>query len=61
MEEIHQENSDKNKKEEINKEAIQKTLKTNIIKIFNQIKAGCGRDICFNIFCGKNLLCKKSN
>ena len=37
------------------------TLKANIIKIFNQIKAGCGRDICFNIFCGKNLLCKKSN
>jgi len=61
MEEIHQENSDKNKKEEINKEAIQKTLKANIIKIFNQIKTGCSRDICFNIFCGKNLLCKKSN
>ena len=61
MEEIHPEISEKKDNEELNKEAIQKTLKANIIKIFNQIKAGCGRDICFNIFCGKNLLCKKSN
>ena len=55
------ENSKTNEKSEINKDEIQKTLKSNILKIFNQIKTGCSRDICFNIFCAKNLLCKKSN
>ncbi len=54
------ENSKTNNKAELNKEEIQKTLKSNILKIFNQIKIGCNRDICFNIFCAKNLLCKKS-
>ena len=61
MEEIHPEISEKNEKEELNKEEIQKSLKSNIIKIFNQIKKGCSRNICFNIYCAKNLLCKKSN
>ena len=44
-----------------NKEEIQKKLKENILKIYKQIKNGCCRKICYNIFCGKNLLCKKSN
>ena len=61
MEEIKPEISEKNDKEELNKDEIQKALKTNIIKIFNQIKKGCSRNICFNIFCAKNLLCQKSN
>ena len=61
MEEIQHEISEKNDKEELNKEEIQKALKSNIIKIFNQIKKGCSRNICFNIFCAKNLLCQKSN
>ena len=61
MEEIHPEISEKNEKEELNKEEIQKSLKSNIIKIFNQIKKGCSRNICFNIYCAKNLLCKKIN
>ena len=61
MEEIQPEISEKNDKEELNKDEIQKALKTNIIKIFNQIKKGCSRNICFNIFCAKNLLCQKSN
>jgi hypothetical protein len=61
MEEIQPEISEKNDKEELNKEEIQKALKSNIIKIFNQIKKGCSRNICFNIFCAKNLLCQKSN
>ena len=61
MEEIKPEISEKNDKEELNKDEIQKALKSNIIKIFNQIKKGCCRNICFNIFCAKNLLCKKSN
>jgi hypothetical protein len=46
---------------EPNKEQIQKKLKENILKIFKQIKTGCCRKICYNIYCGKNLLCKKSN
>jgi hypothetical protein len=46
---------------EPNKEEIQKKLKENILKIYKQIKNGCCRKICYNIFCGKNLLCKKSN
>ena len=61
MEEIQPEISEKNDKEELNKDEIQKALKTNIIKIFNRIKKGCSRNICFNIFCAKNLLCQKSN
>ena len=60
MEEIHPEISDKKDNEELNKEEIQKSLKSNIIKIFNQIKKGCSRNICFNIYCAKNMLCKKS-
>jgi hypothetical protein len=47
--------------QEPNKEQIQKKLKENILKIFKQIKNGCCRKICYNIHCGKNLLCKKSN
>ena len=46
---------------EPNKEEIQKILKKNIIEIFNQIKKGCSRKVCYNIYCGKNLVCKKSN
>ena len=46
---------------EPNKEEIQKKLKENILEIYKQIKNGCCRKICYNIFCGKNLLCKKSN
>ena len=44
-----------------NKEEIQKILKQNIIKIFNQIKKGCSRKVCYNIYCFNNLLCKDSN
>ena len=46
---------------EPNKEQIQKKLKENILKIYKQIKTGYSRKICYNIYCGKNLLCKKSN
>lgn len=46
---------------EPNKEEIQKILKQNIIKIFNQIKKGCSRKVCYNIYCSNNLLCKDSN
>lgn len=45
---------------EVNKEEIQKILKQNIIKTFNQIKKGCSRNICYNIYCAKNLICKRS-
>ena len=44
---------------EPNKEEIQKKLKENILKIYKQIKTGCCRKICYNIFCAKNILCKK--
>ena len=46
---------------EPNKEEIQKILKQNIIKIFNQIKKGCPHKICYNIYCFNNLICKDSN
>ena len=46
---------------EPNKEEIQKILKQNIIKIFSQIKKGCPRKVCYNIYCLNNLLCKDSN
>lgn len=46
---------------EPNKQEIQKKLKENILKIYNQIKKGCCRNICFNTFCNKNLVCQKSN
>ena len=46
---------------EANKEEIQKILKQNILKIFNQIKKGCSRKVCYNIYCFNNLLCKDSN
>lgn len=45
---------------EPNKAEIQKILKQNILKNFNQIKNGCSRNICYNIYCAKNLICKKS-
>ena len=45
---------------EPNKAEIQKILKENILKIFTQIKKGCSRKVCYNIYCGKNLICKKS-
>ena len=45
---------------EPNKEEIEKILRQNILKIFNQIKKGCSRNICYNIYCGKNLICKNS-
>lgn len=51
-------------KEEINttnKEEIEKILKKNILFMFNQIKNGCSRKVCYNILCGKNLICKQSN
>ena len=44
---------------EPNKEEIQKVLKSNILKIYKQIKTGCCRKYCYNIFCAKNILCKK--
>lgn len=45
---------------EPNKEEIQKVLKQNIIKIFNQIKKGCKRKVCYNIYCINNSICKDS-
>ena len=48
-------------KKEPNKVEIQNLLKQNCLKIYNQIKQGCSREICYNIYCSKNLVCKKSN
>lgn len=45
---------------EPNKAEIEQKLKQNILKIFNQIKKGCSRKICYNIYCAKNLMCKHS-
>ena len=57
---VEKEKEDTKVKKEPNKEEIQKILKQNILKIFNQIKKGCSREICYNIYCGENLICKKS-
>ena len=46
---------------ESNKEEIQKILKQNLIKIFNQIKKGCSRKVYYSIYCFNNLLYKDSN
>jgi hypothetical protein len=46
---------------EPNKQEIEKVLKQNIIKIFNQIKNGCSHKKCCNIYCFNNLICKESN
>ena len=46
---------------EPNKKEIEKILKQNILKIYNQIKKGCSKNVCYNIYCYKNLLCKNSN
>lgn len=43
------------------KTQIEKQLKENILKIFNQIKTGCQRKICYNVYCHKNLICSESN
>ena len=47
-------------RKEPNKEEIQKILKQNILKLFAQMKKGCKRNICYNIYCAKNILCKNS-
>ena len=57
---VPSQNVKEEEKKDQSKEKIQKILKENILKIFNQIKKGCCRNICFNIFCHKNLICKKS-
>jgi hypothetical protein len=46
---------------EPNKKEIENILKQNILKIYNQIKNGCSKSICYNIYCRKNLIGKKSN
>ena len=32
-----------------------------IIYLYKQIRKGCQRKICYNIYCYNNLLCKESN
>lgn len=39
---------------------IQKQLKLSIIPIYKQITTGCFRNICYNVYCAKNPLCKES-
>ena len=48
-------------KGEPDKATIQKKLKENILTIFNQIKNGCERKFCYNIYCYKNFTCRESN
>ena len=37
-----------------------KNEKFNIKIIYHQIKEGCKRKICYNIYCNNNLICQKS-
>ena len=48
-------------KEEPDKAYIQKKLKENVLTIYKQIKNGCQRKFCYNIYCNKNFTCKESN
>ena len=48
-------------KEEPDKASIQKKLKENILAIYKQIKNGCQRKFCYNIYCNKNFTCRESN
>lgn len=41
------------------REEIEKNLKENIIKIFNQVQKGCSRPKCYNIYCAKNIFCQE--
>lgn len=45
---------------EPNREEIQKILKKSVISIFNQIKTGCSRKICYNTYCHNNNICRES-
>ena len=44
---------------EPDKEEIKKKLKENSLKIFNQIKGGCYRSKCYNIYCNKCKICQE--
>lgn len=45
---------------EPNKDEIKKKIKEIILNIFTQIKTGCKKKICYNIYCKNNLYCKES-
>lgn len=51
---------EKLEEKEPNKEEIQKILKQNLLKLFAQVKKGCKRKICYNLFCANNFMCKNS-
>ena len=38
----------------------EKNIKLKIKSIYKQIRLGCKRKICYNIYCHNNLICKKS-
>lgn len=46
-----------NHQEEISKNEVEKRLKENIIVVYQQMKSGCYRSHCYNIYCGKNRIC----
>ena len=48
-------------KGEPDKASIQKKLKENVLTIYKQIKNGCQRKFCYNIYCNKNFTCRESN
>ena len=44
----------------IDKNELNEKLKKNILIIYNQIRNGCRRNICYNIYCKNNLYCQLS-
>ncbi len=38
----------------------EKNNKSSIKSIYKQIRNGCSRKICYNIYCHNNLICNKS-
>lgn len=46
-----------NHQEGVSKNEVEKNLKENIITVYKQMKYGCYRSHCYNIYCGKNKLC----
>lgn len=44
----------------ITKEETMKRLKEDLIKLFKQLRTGCYRNTCYNIYCNKNPKCSLS-
>ena len=58
---LSKKNKNKIANKEIKQNKIHDNIKNRILTIYQQIKKGCYRKICYNIYCNNNLICKISN